>query len=239
MDNKSGKHVDIITLSLLFNRYKDFIAPLLVIFVVIGVFIKINVPAIEELLKGYEEQKSIKLTLEVMQNNLNFLKGIDVSSLESQFRVATKALPIDKDFESIMIAISDASNKSGVALGGFKFMVGNLSKEEGETENPTLNLSVNLLGKVDAVDKFIGILTKTLPLSEIVKISAVTDTGAVTVNFYYKPINTTIANNNLPISQISDKGLSLINDLSLLISQTPSFDLTQLPTSTASANPFF
>lgn len=240
MDNIAREHVDINTLRLLYNHYKAFIVPFLMIVVVVVVFIKFNVPAIGDLLRGYEEQKSAKLAIETMRNNLNFLKTIDGSNLDSQFIITSKALPIGKDFDGILNAISDASNKSGVALGGFNFIVGNLSKEELESEYPTLNLSVSLVGNAEAVDRFIEKLAKTLPLSEVVKISSQVNTSIVTIDFHYKPLKTPKTNDDMPIGQISNKGLSLIQEMSLFtVPQSPIFDSSELPILTPSANPFF
>lgn len=240
MDNTGREHIEVNTLGLLYSRYKAFIVPFLVIIVVIIVFIKFNVPAISDLLKGYEEQKSTKQTLESMRNNLNLLNSINASNLDSQFDVVIKALPINKDFESILNAISDASNSSGVALGPFRFTVGSLSKEETVSDNPALNLKIGLVGDVNAVNKFMEKLTKTLPLSQVIEISAQKDVSALAIDFYYRPVETAKTNDNLPIGQISSKGMSLINELSTFsFPKTSSFDSSQLPVSTPSANPFF
>lgn len=240
MDNIGREHIDINTLRLLYIRYKVFIVPFLVIVVVIGVFIKVNVPAIEDLLKGYEERKSEKLTLEVMRNNLLFLKSINSSSLDSQFRIVSKALPLDKDFYSILNAISDTSNISGIELGGFKFTVGNLSEDIAESEYQSLGLILTLNGNVDAASKFIGSLVKTFPLSEITKISAEKDSSVIAIDFYYKMVKALKSNDSLPITLVSGKGQKLIDELSIFrIPQTESFDSSSIPVSTPSANPFF
>lgn len=237
MDNISREHIDLYILKFLYSRYKSFIVPFLVIIVVIGLFVKISIPSVEDLLNGYEEQKKVKLAIDNMRQNLNFLKSIDESSLESQFKIATSALPIEKDFDSVLNALSDSSNKSGVVLGGFKFTVGNLSKEEVESEFHSLNLVVTLDGSVEDVDSFISSLAKTLPLSEITKISSQKDRSIVTIEFYYEIVKASENNDSLPIVAVSSEGESLIGELSALdIPQSSSFDL---PVSTPSANPFF
>jgi Tfp pilus assembly protein PilO len=237
MDNISLEHIDISTLRFLYSRYKGYIIPFFVIIAAILLFIKITVPSIADLLIGYEEQKQSKLAIEIIRQNLNFVKSIDNSRLESQFRIVTKTLPIDKDFDSILNAISGSSNKSGVVLSGFKFIVGNLLKEEIVNEYPSLNLEVTLDGNVEAVDNFIGSLANTLPLSEITKVSAKLDSSIVTIEFYYKTIAASKNSYNLPIVPISGDGLSLIEEMSAFnIPQAPSFDSS---VSTPSANPFF
>ena len=239
MDNIAREHIYINTLRLLYIHYKAFSVPFFVIIIVVGVFIKVSMPAIGDLLKGYEEQKSAKLALENMRNNLKFIKGIDSSNLDSQFRIVSKALPINKEFDGVLYAISDASNKSGVPIGKFKFIIGSLSKEEvGAGEYPVLSISVGLIGNAGMVDKFMKSLVKILPLSDIVKITAQKDTSTVAINFYYKPVKRSKTNDNLSISQISNKGQALINGMSSFsIPQTPNFD--SMLNSTPSANPFF
>jgi len=243
MDNLAREHIDINTLRLLYTRHKGFIAPFLVIVVVVILFAKITIPSIQDLLKGYEEQKVAIQTLENLRGNLNFVKSLDNSSLTSQFNLMTKALPIVKDFDSVLNAISDSSNKSGIAIGGFKFVVGDLSKEEEGNEYPTLNVSLSLIGGAEAVDKFIGSLTKVLPLSEITKTSSQKDTSIVAIDFYYKLVKPSKNNDSLPINPVSAKGLSLINELSAFsipeVQEVQSSDLTPSSTSTSFANPFF
>lgn len=236
MDDIAREHIDINILRLLYSRYKDFIVPFLVIVVVIGLFLKVTGPAIQDLFKGYEEQKTAMLTLGNMRNKLNFLKGVDDSSIDSQFRIVTRTLPVDKDFTGVLNAISDASNKSGAVLGGFKFVVGSLSKVEDISEYPSLNLSITLSGNVKAVDNFIGILVKTLPLSEVTKISSQMTSSTIAIDFYYKVIKPSKYDDSLPLSIVSANGRSLIDELS-------TFDIPESPVSdsvyTPSANPFF
>lgn len=247
MDDIAREHIDINTLRVLYSRYKDFIVPFLVIAAAIGLFVKITIPTIADLLKGYEEQKVAVQTLENLRGKLNFVKTLDASSLTSQFSLVAKALPIVKDFDGILNVISDSSNKSGVAIGGFKFLVGSLSKEEDGNEYPTLDVDLSLIGDVGAVDKFIGSLTKALPLSEITKVSAQKDTSIVTIDFYYKPIKVSKYDDSLPLSIVSAKGLSLIDELSAFsipqstIPKSPISDSVSTPDSVSafSANPFF
>ena len=240
MDDIARENIDINTLRFLYSRYKDFIVPFLVIAVVIGLFVRITVPAVQDLFKGYEEQKTAMLMLGNMRNKLNFLKGIDGSSLDTQLRVVSAALPIDKDFFGILNAISEVSNKSGVGLEEFGFKVGSLSKVEEASEYPSLNLSLTLNGNVEAVDNFIRRLVKTLPLSEIVKVSVQEDHSTIAIDFYYKPIKPSKYDDSLPIGHVSAKGLSLIDEISSFsIPEGSSSDLTPVPISTPSSNPFF
>jgi len=242
MDNLAREHIDINTLRVLYARYKGFIAPFLAIVVVVILFVKITIPSIQDLLKGYEEQKVGIQTLENLRGKLNFVKSLDNSNITSQFNLVNKALPIIKDFDGVLSAISDSSNKSGVAIGGFKFLVGSLSKEEDGNEYPTLNVSLSVIGGVEAVDKFIGSLAKALPLSEITKVSSQKDNSTVAIDFYYKPLKKSKYDESLPINQISNDGLKLIEELSTFnIPQSPISDSVSGndSVSTPSANPFF
>lgn len=237
MDNISREHIDIYTIRFLYSRYKGYIIPFFVIIVAILLFIKITIPSITDLLIGYEEQEKAELAIDIIRKNIDFLKNIDNSSLESQFRIVTKTLPMSKDFDSILNAVSDSSNKSGVVLSGFNFTIGDLKKDEAINEYPSLKLEVDLDGNAEAVNNFIGSLAKTLPLSEITKVSAEIDSSVVTIEFYYEIVVASIKSDNLPIIPISGDGLSLIEEMSTLsIPQSPSFDSL---VSTPSANPFF
>jgi len=255
MHDKTYENIDLSTLKFLYVWYKDFIIPVFIIFVSLLLFVKIIIPQLWDLLKVYEEQKAAIQTLSIMQNKLNFLKSISDSTLDSQLTIVSRALPTDKDFAGVLYALSDASSKAGVSLADFKFTVGSLSQIENEGKLLTFDLDITLTGNPKVVTDFISRLRKTLPLSEVTKISIQENLSTLAVHFYYEPLTNLKYNDSVPIRPVSAIGLSLIKELSSfsipqasIIPETPSIliatptpALVPLLTTTSSArtNPFF
>ena len=238
MNNITHENISANTLRFLYSRYKDFIVPFFVILAVFMLFVKVVVPQIQDLFNEYKEQEETGQTLSNMQNNLNLLRSINDSTLDSQLAIVSAALPIDKDFSSVLHAISSASSLTGVSLGNFAFSVGSLSKIEDNSKFPSFSLNLTLNGSVYKVNDFIGKIKQTLPLSEVTKVSVQENSSTIAIDFYYKPLPRLKYDDSLLINPISAKGLSLINELSTFnIPEVPSSDLA--PSATPSSNPFF
>ena len=240
--HKTYENIDASTLRLLYGRYKDFIVPFFVMVAVFLLVVRVIVPQIQDLFKANEEQKAAMETLTVMQNNLNLLKSIDDSTLDSQLAIVSTALPINKDFGLILNTLSDVSNKASVTLGDFRLNVGSLSKEEDNGKFTTFKVELIVKGSVNAVDDFVGWLSKTFPLSEVTAVSLQGSSSTVAIGFYYKPFTRLQHDDSLPISRVSNKGLSLIDKISTTFfstAQVPSENPMPILESTPSANPFF
>lgn len=241
MQNKTYESIDINTLKFLYERYKDFTIPFIIVLASILLFAKIVLPSLFDFFDAQEKQKVELKTLTNMENKLSLLKSVDDQLLDSQLAIVSKALPIDKDFASILNAISDVSNKSNVSIESFKFSVGDLSEEEGKGEFTTLGLDLTLNGSTYDTNDFIGRLNSTLPLSEINNISATENLSDIEINFYYKQLSRSKPDDSLLLVPVSAKGLALINEISsnFSVPQSSIFDLTVLATPTAiNPNPF-
>lgn len=238
MYNITRENISANTLRFLYSRYKDFIVPFFVIAAVFMLFVKVVVPQIQDLFNQYKEQEETKQTLSNMQNNLNLLRSINDSTQDLQLAIVSSALPIDKDFSSVLYAISSASSLAGVSLGNFSFSVGSLSKIEDNSKFPSFSLNLTLNGSVYKVNNFIGEIKRTLPLSEVTGVFVAENSSTIEIDFYYKPLKRLKYDDSLPISIVSAEGLSLINELSTFnIPEGSSSDLA--PSSIPSSNPFF
>lgn len=234
--------IDINTLKFLYERYKDFTIPFFIILASFLLFGRVVLPSFFDLLDAKEKQKIELQTLSNIENKLSLLKSIDESTLDSQLRIVSKALPIDKDFFGILNAISGASGRSGVSIAGFRFSVGSLSEAKEEIDFPTLKVDITLNGSAYAVNDFIGRLNKTLPLSEVDRISTQENLSSIIINFYYKPLLRLKDDDTFPLPPVSAKGLALMNEISnnFSIPQFSVFDLTPsaTPSTAINLNPF-
>ncbi len=248
MNSKTYQNIELNALKLLYNHYKDFIIPFFVIIASILLFGRITLPSFMDLLAVLEERKLAVQRLNNVRNNISLLKSIDDSTLDLQLAIVARALPIEKDFSGVLYAISDASSKAGISVGDFKLDVGSLSKLEDTGKFLTYDLDLKLNGDIEATKDFIDRIRRTLPLSEVTKISVREGPSTIGIHFYYKPVAQLKRDDTLPLSPVSAKGLSLIEKLSTFsmpipvsLPETPGPTLTPLPTSTSSAdaNPFF
>lgn len=202
------------TLRLLHVKYKEFIIPSITIIVSIILFFVIILPQINSFFGVKEKAKADLEKLNTVRSNLNLLSGINQASLDSYFKVVTTALPLHKEFEGVLNALSIASQKSGVSLGNFEFKVGDLSKVENAARFPDLKLNISVNGSLKGVANFIEELSRTLPLSEVTDISISNTLSNITISFYYKAMQSFVYNDTIPITPISKSGLLLINKLS-------------------------
>jgi len=236
---RENTNIDINTIKTLYRKYKEHLIYILVIFVTVVLFLFSVLPRIKDLAKLNNDRKIELNKLSILKNNLNLLSNLDDSLLSSQLLVVSSALPSEKDFEGVLNSISLATAKSGTSLGDYEFQVGGLSQRLSvkTTGFPFLTLSVGIRGTPLQVAKFIGYLSKSIPLSQITSVMQNSNNATVAINFYYKALAPFQFNDSQAIAPISEKGKQIIKTLS-------SWEINNLPgfeapiSSTSSANPF-
>lgn len=239
-----NQNIDLNTLKFLYERFRDFLLPFIIILVSIFLFLKVVLPSFFDLLEASEKQKAELLTLRNLENKLSLLEATDPSTIDSQLKIASGALPIDKDFEGFLNAISDASGKSGVSIASFKFTVGNLSagveQTVGESQFPAIDIELAINGSSYDVNSFIERLNKILPISEVKEITSGEELSDIKISFYYKILTRSTPDDTLPLSPVSENGLELINELAsnFSIPQSSIFDPASTLSAAINPNPF-
>lgn len=195
-------------------KNKSYILPIIVILVSVLLFFQFVIPQFGLLFQTIREAKDSSLKLQVLKNNLSLLNNINEQTLDSQLRVLSSALPLDKNFIEVLNSVYLTSQKTGVNLGSFSFKVGDLSKSENGDIFPVVKLSIPISSSVTAINSFAETISRTVPLAEVysIKVSGVTST--VDLSFYYKPLSSSNYGQDVPISPISQKGLTLIGQIS-------------------------
>lgn len=212
---ESKVNIDIKALKFLYERHKEFTIPGVVIFTCIIILIKFIVPQFQDIFTLSNDAKTDSRKVVVLKNNINLLSRLDDSTLDSQVKIVSLALPTNKDFIGIINSISYASSIAGVSVGDFQLNIGNLSQEPTDTSkfsSISLNLSVD--GSIDDINKFIQALYATLPISEVTSINLGSTSSNVAINFYYKPLPPVSFSESTPINTIKNTAITLINDLS-------------------------
>jgi len=210
----NGKiNIDLKSLKLIFIKNKPNILPVIIVLISIILLFQFVIPQYQILLITRKQAKETALKLATLKTNLDLLTNINENTLDSQLKILNSALPLEKDFIGILNSIYSAAQKTGVELGSFSFKVGDLSKPENNNDFSIVKLSIPINAGVMAVNSFVEVITNTLPLSEVnfVKVGKMSST--VDLSFYYMPLNTSGYSQDAPISPISQKALTLINQL--------------------------
>lgn len=214
MDNKKIS-LDEKTLKFLYNRYKNFAIPIIVISVCLVVTFQFLFPQIQNLFMLREEAKKATEEIAILKNNHRFLNSLDDATLDSYLRLTNSAVPTGKDFIGIINAISYASAFSGAEVKDFALEIGDL--DDTIQKSTTLSsISVNLFidGGIEVVNRFVETLSTTFPLSEATNIAIGNTSSNVTISFYYKHLPPIRQDISTPVVPISNEKLTLINNLS-------------------------
>jgi hypothetical protein len=176
----------------LYFKYKDTIGftigiILLLITITIIVFIKVVMPTAGNWFSIQHEVDDTKNRIALLTSNQNKLASIDEVVVTRQFVTATEALPYEKNYAGFVSAIDNATLISGMRRDDYSFVVGNLSTKSAQlSPNTAIPVKIALKGDIDKLLIFLQTLQKTVPLSEIVLVSAHNSSANVEINFFYK-----------------------------------------------------
>ena len=155
-----------------------------------------------------------------LQSNITFLNSLDRATLDQQLQTASTALPPEKDFSTMLNAISDAANASGISLNDFAFQVGNIASSSGQAADiryrdiATIKITLVANGSIDQIHTFIATLSKRTPLSEVTNLDGTGKNVSISVQFYQKPLPKIDVSGNTQLQPISAQKLALLQELS-------------------------
>ncbi len=211
-------------LRLLYYRYKDSSYYVLITFVVIiissiFIFYQVVLPQLQNWFSISDEVVATRGRIEVINKNISFMNNLDKAALNDQANTATTALPLEKNFGTIVGALSDAAIQSGVSLDDYSFQVGNIASVSGqqvsiEKDLSLVRLIVSVRGSTDSVEVFIKNAGEKLPLSEITDVDGDSSATTVTFQFYQKQFPHITFQDYHPLVPIPDKYTALIHKLS-------------------------
>jgi len=204
------------SLRFLYYRYKDsyyysLSLSVLIIVVCVVLFVKVVLPQTQNWFSIRHEVVVSREKVKNMQSNIALLRNLDTSVLNNQLQVVSSALPFDKDFGTILTALSDSALQSGVSFNDFGFAVGDIASDSAKTGTlqnglASIDISVVLIGSVDKVKHFLQAIQKKLPLAEVLSINGDNSSTTIDIIFYQKPYpNLTFKDDALlpPVSNIS------------------------------------
>lgn len=208
------KSLDIKSMQIIFKQNRRYAFPIIASLICFILLFQFIIPQFNSLLAIKKEAKATSVKIATLKRNLNMLMNIDENSLDSQLKILNSALPLTKDFGSILNTLNRVAPNAGVSLGPFTLQIGDISKSESNTKFPMVKVSIPIsAASAVSINNFVDALSKSLPLSEVSFIKTGTDASLVGVSFYYKELDYSGKMDD-QINQISQKGLLLIDKLS-------------------------
>ncbi|MBI1982339.1 MAG: hypothetical protein HYS68_02030 [Candidatus Levybacteria bacterium] len=199
----------------LYERYREYIVPLLIIFVCTVLIVGVVIPQVQDFLATVNATKELRSQIAILKKNVQFLTGLDPATLDLQLGIASSALPPEKDFAGILNAVTTASARSGASLGDFSFAVGELSTKSAQLAGqPSIQVALTVSGDVFFAKRFIQELSKTMPLSEVLNAAVSGKSSSLTTVFYYKVFSPIQFDGRKPLSGLSQNEEQLLNKLS-------------------------
>ncbi len=198
----------------IFNKNRSYVLPVIVILVSVIIFFRLVIPQFGVLITVRKEAKEASLKLEILKGNLNILTNVNEEVLDSQLQILKSALPLNKDFIGILNSIYSTAQKTGVDLGGFSFKIGDLARPEDNDNFPVVRLALPINSSVVGINSFVGTISKTVPLSEVYSVKVGNASSNIGISFYYKPLGGSTYSQDVRISPVSQRGLTIVSQLS-------------------------
>lgn len=232
MDEKIS--VDLKSIKFIYNKNKSYIFPVVVILISLILFVQFVIPQFGALQAAKKEANELSLKIEALKANLEILSNIDENILDSQFRIVTLALPMSKDFIGILNSIYSVAQKTGVSLGNFSLKIGDLAQSGSGDNFPAVKLLVPVNSDIVAINSFIEQISKTMPLVEVYSATIKGASSRIGLSFYYKSLDASSFSQADRVSPVSQKGLTLIDQLKKLSDTSIPVELSA-PRATSSA----
>jgi len=210
---------DLNTAIILYRHYKDYIIPVVVIFLSVLILFFIVNPQIKQYLSSQNQLKTQTQKLQVLKNNYSFLASMDDAKSDADMSSLLSVLPLEKDFVSSMNAVSYAASKTGVSIGNFQVNVGDLEKDTNPAGltgilYPYMQIQIDLGGKAETIFQFINVLYETAPIAEVSSIKFDQATATLVINYYYKQYSLENISSQSPIVPFSAQKENIIKEVS-------------------------
>lgn len=246
--------------------FKNWLVPLVVGAVIFISMFVIAIPTIRQASQLRQDLHSEQDKLAIVTTKLARLNDMNEAELDSQLFEAELALPSKKPVFETLTSLSNQASESGIILGDYDFSPGQVATESaaepsGQNENVSLDkpgvlanmpLSLSLSGSSEGITKFLGVLSQSAPLIDVVKLSLATGTSSeefqtqeseliapgasanIEISVLYALPPQDIGRISDPLPEITPDQLSALN----VISNLNKYSQNLLPTSTGKVNPF-
>lgn len=191
----------------------------LVIIVSLYLLFNVIIPETSQWFSIRKEVVATRQNIAVLQQNINYMNNLNKNVLNSQLQTVSTALPPEKNFTSMLNAITGAAATSGVSLNDYSFAVGDIASGQDQLGNSiykgvsTTVITVVVNGNFNSIIQFINALENTVPLAEIAQVNGSGENVSITLQFYQKPFPTVSFNGENPIEPLSTNKVTLLQEL--------------------------
>jgi hypothetical protein len=215
------------SLKALYEEKKAYGVPLFSILVAFFLVIFFILPQVLSLPGKLSERTAEMEKLTNLNDKEKVLTSTNEQTLDANLRLATKALPGEKDFESIISALSLAASNSNVVLSDYAFQ--SVEAVDDEERFPTLSFEVSVIGEARSIISFTNELYNISPIAEVDAITIGEASSKVLVNFYYKPFPQLTNEDILNISELSERERETLSTISNWAQSESSLELVAPP----------
>ncbi len=223
----------------MYFRYKDspyfsWLILSISLFVCSLLIFQIIIPSAQNWFSIRDEAAAMRQQIGILRANINFMSVLNKQALEGNRQLAIRALPSEKDFGSIINAITIAAVKSGVSVDDFSFNLGlisttkSVSAKHPDAGEPMTKLSLFLSGGIDRTKSFITGISEKLPISQIESVDMGNGSTHLMLFFHSKPYAAPRISENAPIRPLSAENNSLFIKLSQWDADSSSYENQQV-----------
>lgn len=174
-----------------YEDHKDYLYPLVAILISFALFLFVILPQIIAFPAKKVEVDAEEKKLDGYVAAREYAGSISSTTLSEELLLSTQALPVEKDYTSMVLAISSAANATNTTIENYRFLLGGAGSSKTKLSGgsiPSIVLQTNVKGTADQIVQFITELSETLPLSEVSELSYANGTSQIYINFFYKPL---------------------------------------------------
>lgn len=222
------------TLKLLYYRYKDspfYSLSILVLIIVLSLLLawKVVYPQMMNWFSVNDEVTRTSTRIDTISKNIAYLSTLSDATLSDSLDISIHALPIQKDFAGVLISLSQAARSSNIALSDYSVSFGDLESTAGAAKGiGVVSLKINVGGGVTGAKAFIEQVQQSVPLAEVVTLTA-SDNSEMTIRFFYKPFGSLSTPDTSPLPQITTEKQQLLTMLNTWWKKTKQGDDIQTP----------
>lgn len=204
------------------KKYKQDVMPATLLVAAVFLVWIIILPQFNDVMSLRDDIETQIETNEGLRDSQIVLNSLDESQLNEDYELVLKALPTSKSIGSIYESLSTTALESNVTIGSLNLQVGSVYNQEQEDLSrqrtvggvPFLNLVVRVnANSATDTTHFAELLFETIPLVEIEEISATDSEGRYDVDFFYKPINTSLFQAQTVIQPLSPAMQELLSTI--------------------------
>lgn len=191
---------------------REYLLPVFAIFVSFFLFFIFIIPQILSFpqRKGEIDVENTKLSK--IKETEKILSSANKSLIDSQFKIASKALPPAKPFEEVLSGITTAATLSNSQIDSYQFEEQILQAEPNKFSS--LNFQVTIIGGIEQAIEFVSQINKTYPIAEVNRITSSFGTSTISIVFYYKAFPSIDSEDRTRIRSLSAEEKAALDQIS-------------------------